>query len=241
LVVVAMGVFLRERSVTRRHASPTSAVREAEMAPQGESLPAWTALPVVPIAALAAVAIYLNSHWAEIPARFPIHWGADGEPNGWATKNVRGVYGPLLFGGGMIGLMAFLGVANFYGARRGPQRVAILKVLIAVTFLLGGMFAGVALLPLARLPFGFFLWTPLVFVIGVLGWTFRMVRNQPAETTPDECWKMGSIYYNPQDAAIFVQKRIGWGYTFNFGNRLTWLVLGVFAAGMIGLVFVLPR
>lgn len=31
-------------------------------------------------------------------------------------------------------------------------------------------------------------------------------------------WKGGMIYYNPEDPAIMVEKRMGGGYTFNFGN-----------------------
>ena len=33
---------------------------------------------------------------SDLPERFPVHWGADGQPNGWATRSFQGVYGPLL-------------------------------------------------------------------------------------------------------------------------------------------------
>lgn len=42
----------------------------------------------------------------------------------------------------------------------------------------------------------------------------------------------GLVYYNPEDPAVFVEKRVGFGYTINFGNRraLPYLlyVLGLF-------------
>jgi uncharacterized membrane protein len=48
------------------------------------------------------------------------------------------------------------------------------------------------------------------------------------DPTPNGCWKAGMIYYNPNDLALFVEKRAGLGYTFNFGNRWSWvLALGL--------------
>ncbi len=48
-----------------------------------------------------------------------------------------------------------------------------------------------------------------------------------SDGTPDECWKFGQIYYNPNDPALMVEKRFGVGYTINFGNRASWLVFGL--------------
>jgi len=40
---------------------------------------------------------------------------------------------------------------------------------------------------------------------------------------------------NPGDRAVFVQKRIGFGYTINCGNVWSYPVLGGFTLGAIGL------
>jgi uncharacterized membrane protein len=40
----------------------------------------------------------------------------------------------------------------------------------------------------------------------------------PGDGIPDQYWIMGSIYYNPNDPSLMVQKRIGIGFTFNFGH-----------------------
>jgi uncharacterized membrane protein len=61
------------------------------------------------------------------------------------------------------------------------------------------------------------------------------------DRTPDDCWYLGSIYVNAKDPAIFVQKRIGFGYTVNMGNRLAWLIMGSLVAALVGLIFTLPR
>jgi len=49
--------------------------------------------------------------------------------------------------------------------------------------------------------------------------------RDPVDATPNECWKGGIFYYNPNDAVLFVEKRDGLGYTFNFANRWAWVLL----------------
>ena len=201
-------------------------------------LPGWLAWALPPFAFPLAVALYLQAHWDQIPERFPIHWGASGQPNGWAHRTAGGVYGPLLFAAGLMLLMLLLGLAMYYGSRHSPQMLSVLKILIAVTYLLGLVFAGVGLLPLRVVSPTVFLVAVPVFVIALLVYSFQCATNpaMPAEATPDACWTLGSVYYNPRDPAIFVQKRIGFGYTFNFGHRLSWVILGGFFAGIAGLV-----
>ena len=41
---------------------------------------------------------------------------------------------------------------------------------------------------------------------------------------PDAAWK-GSFYSNANDPALLVPKRFGIGYTLNFGNPWSWVVL----------------
>jgi uncharacterized membrane protein len=59
-------------------------------------------------------------------------------------------------------------------------------------------------------------------------WSYRFISatGRGAEVTPDACWYLGQIYYNPQGPAVFVRKRLGLGYTVNFGNRFSWVLLG---------------
>ena len=43
---------------------------------------------------------------------------------------------------------------------------------------------------------------------------------------PEDHWK-GVFYSNPEDPALLVPKRYGVGYTLNFGNPWSWIVLAV--------------
>jgi uncharacterized membrane protein len=40
----------------------------------------------------------------------------------------------------------------------------------------------------------------------------------------DHFWKLGMIYFNPQDPSILVNKRFGIGRTLNFGNPISWVL-----------------
>jgi uncharacterized membrane protein len=45
------------------------------------------------------------------------------------------------------------------------------------------------------------------------------------DNASDRHWIGGLIYFNPDDPAMFVEKRIGIGYGLNFGNARSWIVL----------------
>jgi uncharacterized membrane protein len=55
------------------------------------------------------------------------------------------------------------------------------------------------------------------------------------DATPDHAWKVGGlVYFNPLDPAIWVENRVGLGYTLNLGNPRAWLlIIGMMLAPMI--------
>jgi uncharacterized protein DUF5808 len=48
--------------------------------------------------------------------------------------------------------------------------------------------------------------------------------GRTGQRPPDAAWK-GSFYSNANDPALLVPKRFGIGYTLNFGNPWSWVVL----------------
>ena len=240
--VAGIVAFLRERSLARAIAGAAAA---AAPAPSGSAhhLPPWLVWALPPFAFPLVAAFYLQSQWNSIPERFPIHWGANGQPNGWANRTAGGVYGPLLFAAGLMMVMLLLGLAMYYGSRHSRQMLSVLKILIAVMYFLGLVFTGVGLMPVLTIsPLCFVVAAP-VFVIALLVYSYKRATDPtiPAEATPDECWSLGSFYYNPRDPALFVQKRIGFGYTFNFGHRISWVILGGLFAAIAGLILFLQE
>jgi uncharacterized membrane protein len=215
---------------------PATDVREADLAPDDERLPKWFLLALPPFALPAAAALYLRARWAEIPARIPVHWGFNG-PDRWADKTVQSVYGTLILAEGVMLLILLASLGMFFGSRRGPQRAQILQLIVAAIYLIALVFSMIGVQPV----FQFAPWWVMVpvalFLILVIPWTYRLARNLPGEATPDECWYWGQVYVNRQDPAIFVQRRVGFGYTFNLGSPWAWTILGVFLVLTIALVF----
>ncbi|MBM7836098.1 DUF1648 domain-containing protein [Clostridium sardiniense] len=67
---------------------------------------------------------------------------------------------------------------------------------------------------------------------------YETENNNVIQRDDDSKWKFGFIYYNKQDPSIFVEKRVGIGWTINAGNKIGMLlyiltlVIVVFAVGM---------
>ncbi|HEX3876653.1 MAG TPA: DUF5808 domain-containing protein [Bryobacteraceae bacterium] len=229
VVLGAVGVvaFFRARHQAQAYAAPRPSVLDSMGDAAHQRLPGWMLLGLLPLAVPLAVAYHLHQQWAWIPARFPVHWGIDGQPNRWAEKTAHGVYGPLWFGVLMILFLLVMAVAGFYGSRPSPMRVAMLRVILAAACFVAFLFGMVGMLPLHH--YSPWLWiAPAVALFGVLIVQLVRTASNPdftSEATPDECWKLSSVYYNRADPALFVQRRIGVGYTLNFGQPMAWVLL----------------
>jgi uncharacterized membrane protein len=208
----------------------------------GEKPPRFAWLAVGPFVILAAAAVWLYLGWDRIPARFPVHWGAGGQPNRWAERTVMGVYGCLLYGTELCTWLAAMALAGWYGTRRSRARPLMLGVLVAVEYLLGVLLALTALEPLLATPVWVIVLLPVVVVIPTLLVVIRKMSGvrEPLTVAPARCWKAGAFYWNPADAALFVPKRDGLGYTLNMANRWAWVLLGTLALVIASAWFVLP-
>jgi len=258
-VIGCFVAYLRARPRVKPHAVAPATLREADLEPRPARLPGGWALQVGPFAILAAVAVWLQLHWAQIPDRFPVHWGLDGKPNGWATRSIAGVYNPLLVGAAVcagVGLLAY-GITSWarrIQVRGGPGRSekrfrrTMLSLLVATQYLMALLFAWVGFLALRtqeQMP------SPVAVIVPVLVFTVLMVvvlirtgqggsrlpeyasgspvpPAAPAgDRTPDRYWIAGIFYVNRNDPAIIVEKRFGIGYTLNFGQPVSWIVIGL--------------
>jgi len=251
--------FLRARERVMRHAVVPVSVREATLAPRAAYLPGGWILQLGPFVLLLATTIYLRLRWDRIPDRFPVHWGIDGQPNGWSVRTPMGVFGPLLIGFGILAAISLMTYGVLHHARvicvpglsgmkyDFPHRIGLF--LVAVEFFIAAMFSLAGLLP--------FLGNPgpapvLILTIVMLAAMFPLAawvnqgRAHPVTSfsatlgsslgdgTRDQDWKWGMFYYNPDDAALFVEARFGVGYTINFGHASAWIIM----AGLFALIFV---
>jgi hypothetical protein len=129
------------------------------------------------------------------------------------------------------------------GSRRATRRSVMLAALAAPCYLITIMVTLGALLPFFAPP----PWVYFVTVGGFLvGFVFLMSHvlaqpsDGPPEVTPDRCWH-GSFYYNPDDPALFVEARTGFGFTANFARRSTWLLGSVIVLYFVGLFLLAPK
>jgi uncharacterized membrane protein len=171
MVVTLAGLFLqgagvffayyRARKRVLPHAAAPATVREAVLVPREVHLPGGWLLQLPPFALLAGAAIWLHLHWGKIPEVFPIHWGANGQPNNWATRSFGGVYGPLLIAAGLcalMGLMAYamlrwsrpIRVSGAAGAGERRFRHLVVSIIVGTEYFLALLFMWTALLPLSH-------------------------------------------------------------------------------------------
>jgi len=238
LICAFLAYYWQYRTVTP-YAVEIPRQRTASLTTAPDRLPWFVWLGGCPLAVLGAAALYLYFNWDRIPERYPVHWGFEG-PNRWANRTIKGVYGELAFAAELCALLLILGIAAWYGARRSGSRPVILGGIIAIEFVMGCMFAVVAVQPVLGIP----VWTimlgtvaAIIPIIVVMASKMRQLR-EPLDPTPRECWKAGVIYYNPNDPVLFVEKRGGLGYTFNFGNRWSWVLIAGLAVVVASAVFV---
>jgi uncharacterized membrane protein len=213
----------------RRFSPADSGIRDAALSDPGGDVRRVCFHFLPPMIILCAVALYLRARWHAIPPRFAVHFTMDGVPNGWSYKTVTSIYGPLLFAALIIVFLAGLCLALLFGSRRGSSATVAISVITLAAYFVATVFSLVGVLALHYVPMSVVMLTMIVYFIVLGSIVFRAMgsTNEPADITPDECWRGGQFYYNPQDPAIFVQTRVGSSYTLNFGNRASWFAVGL--------------
>lgn len=236
----AFSYWLKFREVHTHFGQRRPEIRQAELSvpASSERFNAWIWIP--PFVALALTAGYLQLHWNQLPERFPVHWGADGQPNRWSSREPLTVFAPILIGAGMNLFM--LGLAWLFTqlSRNTIMRRITVRFLEVLLYPLTFTFVIVALLPFGLVvPLWLIPAIMLTCVAGLIFWSYRQIvapaiADAVPEPQSDSYWKAGMFYYNPNDPAIFVAKRVGIGYTLNFANKLCWLVLaGILLLGLL--------
>jgi uncharacterized membrane protein len=233
------------------HRRLVAIARTASLVPTPGLGAAWWISALSALLPLAAAAIILATHWAEIPARFPTHWGIDGVPNAFTTRTPAGVFWPLGLAAFLILWMALLAPLT---ARFSPSTVTqptlvrmTGNILRAAAWLLGALFAAVGLLPLAADPTRYFPTGIAVLALAFLAVLIYIVAEayrhpelaRSADVTDPTRWKAGILYYNPADAALLVPKRSGLGYTFNMARPSAWvLIVAILVIAFLPLLFI---
>lgn len=212
-----------------------------------------------PFLILVAGAFYLGLRWEEIPEKFPIHWGAHGAVNGWGSRTFFGVFGLLLLGAVellmMVGVVVLVRVAGRRPLPEGwaEQDARYRRVNAGLVLALGWLVAIIMTTTAVWLPFRESVALPVGFVLAVVIGVLTIITviivyavrasrarsrfaaagGMMGDGTPDECWKAGVFYYNPDDNRLWVEKRSGMGWTLNMAHNASWWFLAGIAAFFI--------
>lgn len=252
--VGALVAFTRARRAVRPHAVAPRTTREAELGPR-PGLPGGWVGQCGPFVIVIVAALFATWQWDRIPARFPTHWNVVGRPNGWTAKSTGGVYRGVGIGIVLCGMMLFSSyavlrwsrlprVTGADGVQSRRVRQANLVATLASAYLVALLIAWVTVSPTfsgpgdgGRLPLALLVPPWVLVVVG--GGAIRAMRRTAAsespplgDTTPDDQWILGHLYVNRADPALFVEKRMGFGYTLNLGNPRSWVVVVVFVTAL---------
>ena len=239
--------FVNARRKVRPHAAAPATVREAALGPR-PGLPGGFIAQAGPFLILCGAAAYLGFRWEDVPARFPTHWNLAGKPDGWTLKSVAGVFQGVSIGVVVCSMTLFTSYAVLHWTRLprvsgtdGQQarrvRHANLMAMLTSEYLIALLLAWTSVVSMfsdhagnLRLPLAFRVAPFALLIIGTFA--VRLMRVVGAsdgppigDTTPDSCWIFGKLYFNRADPALFVEKRMGLGYTLNLGNPVSWLVM----------------
>jgi uncharacterized membrane protein len=179
----------------------------------------------------------------------PTHFGIAG-PDRWAPKSWRSVLSPVF-------IEVLLGVLILF-IRRAPASVKgnpnaapgyaqyrkMMGILLIVFCLLSELLFLLIVIgfitPVSTLWYMIITLVDLGFLITMLLLYNRFVRSKRASgpiLDDDAKWIWGLFYFNRSDPSIFVEKRIGIGYTVNFARPIAWIVL----VGIIVIAIVFSR
>ena len=250
------GLVSANRAV-RAYAAAPSAVLEVDLAAPRERLPGGLIVALLPVLSLAALGLWVGFHWDRLPRRLPVHWGIDGADR-WLNTTPATVFGflavqafvCLLLAGLAWGLLNWSRRISTTGAgaaaeRHFRRRIVQLSIVCEYFLACPAWFALFQPAAAAMNAWG------LALAAAIVAFTVSLMRGGQGgsnatvtagtapvgDHTPDACWKWGLVYVNPADPSILVEKRFGIGYTLNFGNRWTWVVLALLlvapAAGLI--------
>ncbi|MFA6243194.1 MAG: hypothetical protein WC655_19815 [Candidatus Hydrogenedentales bacterium] len=226
---------------------------------------AFVFFSVLPFLLMVSSAYYLQLRWDEIPDAVPVHYDIRFSADSWVEKDSLQVYAALFTGlFAVTALLIPLTVGLLLPLKRAERlhrRMSEIVRFRASLFVLGAAnflamlccyFAvGGALYAENVQQLGWISPAAILVSVGLLCGLANFLLKPQAGTgfLPDDVpdmkqsfWKMGLFYFNPDNPAVLVEYRYGYGVTLNFGRGLSWVILAALlapAALTIGVVLLL--
>lgn len=238
------------------YARPLISVRSAVVTQRDTRVPGGPLALAGPFIIVAVTALFVATQWDAIPEKFPsMQRGSPGRLVTKSTNTVFApfVFGAALLTAFTL-QTAFTLKRTRQIAATGPaaeaevrfkRRMALQSLIASYLLAIGASwFSAHRVLDIGQngMPapgFGdFFLAAILIFAGVFTVWAVRAgqggQRNIPwptdadaGDATPDTAWKAGLLYFNPADPTVFVETRLGVGWSLNFGNVWSWVFLAI--------------
>ncbi|WP_052404881.1 DUF1648 domain-containing protein [Bacillus rubiinfantis] len=219
---------------------------------------------IIPFAISLITIVMTLVNYPQIPERFPMQYNFSGDVTNWGTKSYRSVlltpimqiYLTLLF----LLVNTIISKAKQQVSAVNPeeslkQNIIFRKRWSLFTILMGTGLIIVLMLPQLSLMYPLSQQLLQYVVIGYVAVvciasiilsittgqggsriTKTVVQNgQMIDRDDDRYWKLGMFYFNPNDPAIFLEKRFGIGWTNNWAHPLSWVFIIAVLALAIGL------
>lgn len=220
----------------------------------------WLAPSVIVVVATVVIGVI---SYPSMPETLAVHYGANGAPNRLAAKTVGTAFSLVFVQIGVTGLLVGIATAIFRSrpdldparpvasARWYRQYISLgAKALLGLVALIDVGMLGLSLLMWTGTVTS---WARLVVVLPILAAVVVAIvvlarnnrgRDEGEKDTgltrrdDDKYWRGGLFYINREDRALLVPRRFGLGWTLNFGNpKSAMLLAGVVA--LIGLLITL--
>jgi uncharacterized membrane protein len=207
---------------------------------------------VASVATMTWSAAFLMVLYPRLPWLLPVHFKADGYPNGWQYKTYWRVLMPVFVQLALTLILAAVGTLllsrphgehdenapDVKAATAAAEAVALLALIwvafqgyvaVALTLMWQAERAGLG--PL----YTYLELTGIILTIVVsMRAHARLGRPGPRPFVPEH-WRYGQLYKNPRDPALFVPTRNGAHWTLNFGRPVAAALMGVILViGIVG-------
>ena len=125
------------------------------------------------------------------------------------------------------------------------MRYVTIRILELMLYPLTFLFLAISLLPVGRIPIWLIPSVVILFIVAIIAlvyWGYSKIsspsaRDEVPEPQNDVYWKAGAFYYNPNDPAVWVSRRVGIGYTMNFANKWSWVAMGSVLLATAALIY----
>jgi uncharacterized membrane protein len=195
----------------------------------------FSAWDLAALAGLLALAIAYLILLPGLPDPVPTHFDAVGRANGWTPRAQLALVvfiPPLAL---WLVLFALGALASFLPRGGGAAAIQPMRGMMGLG--MGALMIGCLLVPGRGLAA---LWSGLLafFVCMALGIAFliRAAWAEAVRTPGGAHYKGGLFYVNPDDPRLWVEKRIGYGWTLNFARPAAYGVMALLVAAIAALV-----